>query len=318
MEFIQTLWAHLTVPKLIARCAMRLISLKNLSKRTKLMLMLISSFVIISFGIEFYVITFYIDNMPLPIILMSAISLLIFLYISILSLYKTTKLEMVNRSLDEAQMHNKSMEAVNEGLRVFKHDFSNIMQCIDGYIINDDMGGLKNYYKGIKNECDDLNNLSFLNSNLINDPAIYSLISSKYNEAQELGITFNIIISVNFDDIPTTPYILTRVLGILLDNAIEASKASKEKEISFEVSIFSNNSKIKKYLISIQNTYANKDIDINRIHEKGYTSKNFEEGSHGLGLWEVNKILKRNKNLNLYTTKNDKFFIQELEIYGLQ
>ena len=36
----------------------------------------------------------------------------------------------------------------------------------------------------------------------------------------------------------------------------------------------------------------------------------------GLGLWEVRQILKRNKNLNLYTTKNDKYFKQQLEMYN--
>lgn len=35
----------------------------------------------------------------------------------------------------------------------------------------------------------------------------------------------------------------------------------------------------------------------------------------GLGLWEIRQILKKHNNLNLYTSKDDKFFKQQLEIY---
>ena len=49
-----------------------------------------------------------------------------------------------------------------------------------------------------------------------------------------------------------------------------------------------------------------------QIFDKGYSSK---ANNTGLGLWEVKQILKRNNNLNLYTTKDEKFFKQQLEIY---
>lgn len=35
----------------------------------------------------------------------------------------------------------------------------------------------------------------------------------------------------------------------------------------------------------------------------------------GLGLWEIRQILKKHNNLNLYTSKDEKFFKQQLEIY---
>lgn len=35
----------------------------------------------------------------------------------------------------------------------------------------------------------------------------------------------------------------------------------------------------------------------------------------GLGLWEIRQILKKHNNLNLYTSKDDEFFKQQLEIY---
>ena len=59
----------------------------------------------------------------------------------------------------------------------------------------------------------------------------------------------------------------------------------------------------------------NKDVDTERIFEKGYTSKTDDNKNHGIGLWEVRKILSNNNNLNLFTTKDDNLFTQQLEIY---
>lgn len=113
-------------------------------------------------------------------------------------------------------------------------------------------------------------------------------------------------------------YELTRILGILLDNAIEAAYECENKLVNIT---FRKDKKANSDLIIIQNTYAHKDININRIFEKGYTSKQDDEDSkdnktHGLGLWEVRKYLKKNSNLDLYTTKNEDFFIQQFEIYN--
>ena len=104
-------------------------------------------------------------------------------------------------------------------------------------------------------------------------------------------------------------YEFARVLGILLDNAIEASNECDEKIVNIT---FRNDLKNNRQLITIENTYSNKDIDTEKIFEKGMSEK---ENHTGLGLWEVRKILKKNNNTNLFTSKTDKFFCQQLELY---
>lgn len=292
-----------------------IVLLENMDKKNKIILILNFTFAVIAIGIQFYIIGFYLSKLPLFIILMSVISLVAYFTISIFSLLKTNKLEETSKSLEEAQLYNKTLQLLHDNLRTFKHDFANIMQSIQGYIANNDMKGLEKYYKGIHNECTISSNLTALSPTLIADPALYSLIASKYLLAGKYDITFNIDIRINFKELKIEPYVLTRILGILLDNAIEAAKTSDEKEIIFEVNPPFTNSTVKKYVVSVQNTYSNKDVDVDRIREKGYTSKSVEEGSHVLGLWEVNKILRKSKNLNLHTTKDSKFFRQDLEIF---
>ena len=72
--------------------------------------------------------------------------------------------------------------------------------------------------------------------------------------------------------------------------------------------------KVDRKLIIIENSYNNKNIDLGKIFEKGYTSKEDSPNEHGLGLWNIRNILMNNENLNLYTTANE-LFRQQLEIY---
>ena len=111
------------------------------------------------------------------------------------------------------------------------------------------------------------------------------------------------------NDLNIKIYEFTRVLGILMDNAIEAAKECDDKIINVT---FRKDSRKHMQLLIIENTYTNKDVNTDKIFEKGYSTK---KGNTGLGLWEVRQILKKNDNLNLFTTKNSEFFIQQFEIF---
>ena len=94
-----------------------------------------------------------------------------------------------------------------------------------------------------------------------------------------------------------------------MNNAIEASKECEDKTINVT---FRKDNKRPMQLIIIENTYKDKNIDTEKIYEKGYSTK---EGNTGLGLWEIRQIMKKHNNLNLYTTKNSEYFSQQFEIF---
>mgnify|MGYP004654597683 FL=1 len=105
-------------------------------------------------------------------------------------------------------------------------------------------------------------------------------------------------------------YHLSRILGILIDNAIEEAEKCNEKIVRLS---FIHENKNNRSVITVKNTYSNKDVNLEKIFEKGLSTK---ENHSGIGLWEVRKYIKKSKNLDLYTSKNDKYFIQELFIYN--
>lgn len=287
--------------------------LDKMRKRNNLTLLFNLIIGLIAIFIQAYIVAVYINKLPIVITLSSLIVLLLYFAISIYSLSRTNKLEITTESLEEERLYNKTLTILYDNIRGFKHDFNNIVQAIGGYISTNDMEGLKGYYSDLMADCQKANNLAILNPELINNPAIYSLLTSKYHKAEELGIKINFEIFIDLTTLNIKIYYLTRILGILLDNAIEASSKCEEKIIN--VTIRKDN-KANRQLFVIENTYSNKDVDTERIFEKGYTSKSDTDGkNHGLGLWEVRKILKKSNNLNLFTTKNNKLFKQQLEIY---
>ena len=274
-----------------------------------IILVINSAFGIISICTQLYLFKFYSENMSYVFTIISLISLIAYFFISMYSLTKTTELQITEQNLEEAQLYNKSLKILHDNVRAFKHDFSNIVQAIGGYIGTNDMEGLKTYYSQLLGDCQKVNNLYTLSPEVINNPAIYSLLTSKYHKADELGIKINLEVFLNLNELNMKIYEFTRALGILMDNAIEAASECDEKIINVEIR---KDFKVNRQLLIIENTYKEKDVDLDKIYEKGYSSK---PNNTGLGLWEVRQIMKKNNNLNLYTTKNDEFFNQQLEIY---
>lgn len=283
--------------------------LDNMDKKSKIILIINSLFGVVSICAQLYLFKFYSENMSYIITLISLLSLIAYFFISMYNLTKTTELQITEQNLEEAQLYNKSLKILHDNVRAFKHDFSNIVQSIGGYIGTNDMEGLKTYYSQLLDDCQKVNNLYTLSPEVINNPAIYSLLTSKYHKADELGIKINLEVFLNLNELNMKIYEFTRALGILMDNAIEAASECEEKIINVEIR---KDFKVNRQLLIIENTYKEKDVDLDKIYEKGYSSK---PNNTGLGLWEVRQIMKKNNNLNLYTTKNDKFFNQQLEIY---
>ncbi len=253
----------------------------------------------------------YISDFPYSIFLIDIVSLMIYFCISIEDIYRIIKLEEMDNKIQNLESYNKTLLIMYDNIRGFRHDFSNFVQALDGYVETNNIEGIREMSSSLIKECKDVNGMGILDPNVINNSAVYSIITNKYYLAQENNISMNIEIMIDLKELNIATYNLCRILGILLDNAIEATKECKEKIINIQ---FKKDYKVNRKLIVIENSYNKIDIDLDKIYEKGYTTKKDNSDNHGLGLWTVRKILCKSDNLNLYTSK-DKLFRQQLEIY---
>lgn len=283
--------------------------LENFDKRTKTIITLNFIFVFLNIFLQGVLSVRYIDILPIEFTFFNFISLLFYFGLSFYSLAKIMNLVTTTQKLENEKEYNKTLHILHDSVRGFKHDFDNIVTTIGGYIKTNDMKGLEKYYSQLEEDCEKVNNLYILNPDIINNPGIYNLLTTKYSEAIEKGIKVNLTFLLDLNNLHMKIYEFARMLGILLDNAIEAASESDEKVLNI---VFRNDSKNNRNIVLIENTYKDKNVNIDEIFNKGVTGK---ENHTGLGLWEVKQILKKNNNINLYTNKNDTYFSQQLEIY---
>lgn len=283
----------------------------NMNRKTKLLLIINALLIIIVLAMQFYLITFYSSTMPLSITIINIIGLIAYFVISLYSIINSSKLASTKQDLESANLTINSLSILHDNVRSFKHDFDNIVNSIGGYVVNEDIEGLKKYYNQLLEECNKTNNLYALSPKVINHPAIYHMLATKYYEADKENVEINLNVFLDLNEIETRMkiYDFTRILGILLDNAIEAAKVCDKKVINV---IFRKEFSNDMIVVIIQNTYTNKDVDTEDIYKKGVSSK---ENHSGLGLWKIRQILMRNNNLNLFTSKDEEYFTQQFEIF---
>ena len=281
---------------------------ENLSKKSKILFGISIFLIIVVLCIQFSLIIFYSNSMPILVSSINIVILIIYFAISICSIINISKLEITKRDLESANLTINSLTILHDNVRAFKHDFDNIVNCIGGYVITE---GLKTYYNQLLEECNKTNNLYALSPKVINHPSIYHILATKYYEADQKNVQINLNVFLDLNEIEKRMkiYDFTRILGILLDNAIDAAKECDKKIINVTFRKDLNRNML---AIIIQNTYKNKDVNTEEIYQKGVSSK---ENHSGLGLWKVRQILMRNNNLNLFTTKDAEYFTQQFEIF---
>ena len=221
--------------------------------------------------------------------------------------------------VDTLKKRNKIIQIENEEERLkfsyneiksFKHDFCNILQAMYGYIIMKDMNGLTDMFNSLKNEWCCIKNGEDLNRKNINNPSIYSILNNKYKFIIDNGIKAQIDINADLKKINLNDFELTRIIGILMDNAIEAAEKSNDKKVLIQFKYDKLNNR---NLIYIKNS-CDDYIDCSKIFENNYSTKE-DTNNHGFGLWKARQIVNAHSNVNLYTYK-DKLFTQKLEIYN--
>lgn len=101
-------------------------------------------------------------------------------------------------------------------------------------------------------------------------------------------------------------YDICRVAGIIIDNAIEETVKFNKKEREIIISMYID----EEFVIEVSNRIKN-DVDLSKIYESGYTSK---EKGHGYGLSLLKKIVNENDKINNEVKIINSIFTQIIKI----
>lgn len=177
-------------------------------------------------------------------------------------------------------------------LRKFKHDFQNIMLSLDQVLKDNDSKQLKYYYDSLLHEEDDLNNVksgSITQIQSIDNDAIRGLVIQKFFSAKAKDINLHFELDQKHYSIKPNISIV-RILGVLLDNAIEHVQESDDKNIT--CAFFKTGNTLE---ITIDNK-VNEKININQIFDCGYSTK---KDHTGFGLTNVQDLVNHSQDLFL-------------------
>lgn len=217
--------------------------------------------------------------------------------------FKIKEFEAVNE-------YTKTLEEVNTEVRKFRHDYVNMLSTMSEYLNENDINGLKIFFEKNIIPLGESMNKKNLRVGLLGNikvPELKGILISKIIKAQELGIDVFVEIPEIINKIEIDVIDLARVIGIIMDNAVEAALESKEKIV--RLGIFINNQSVN---LVFMNSYCNKEIYLSEILKEGFSTKG---SGRGLGLNILQEIVNNHSNVTLDTCIEKDVFIQDLSIF---
>lgn len=198
----------------------------------------------------------------------------------------------------------KSVEQQYLELRRFKHDYKNIMLSLQDSISNGSSSEQLPYFKELiaQSAIDtSLDNGKIAKIQYIGNETLRGLIVQKFFDAQTKGIELSLELDQSEFIIKHNLVDVVRIVGNLLDNAIDAAKSTPDKQVTCAF-----NSLHETKEISVRNS-TNKKLDVNKMFELGASTKGSQRG---FGLSNVQQLVDRQKNFFLdVDSKNDRVII---------
>ena len=220
--------------------------------------------------------------------------------------------EKVSKKYDELLDVMKNYESDIEEQRTLRHETKNEFATIKCKLQDkEDNKTIIEYIDSVIGEKGKASSTKYSKFKYLPSNGLKGFFYYKFIEAEKKGINVSINISKQIEnsflkDIDTKDFKdLARIVGVYLDNAIEASSTSEDKKLGIEMYLIKE-----KIELIITNTFNN-EINLDKIGKESFSTKGKHRG-HGLLL--VNKILSEN---NMFEAKNeirDNIYIQSLKI----
>ncbi|MFL0245741.1 sensor histidine kinase [Candidatus Clostridium stratigraminis] len=212
-------------------------------------------------------------------------------------------LKEINKQLS---LYIKENENLMFQLRRFRHNTLNILHGLNGFIETKNWLGLENYFSEVQEQIKILKDNNPFSIEKMYNLAVRGLLSAKLVTAQKANIEMKVEIDndIKIDGKVMKDSDLCEILGIYLDNAIEAAEKALNKKVS--IYFFEDNECIS---IIIENTYKDKPSLL-----KKQSSHLVSDKERGLGLQLSENILEQYRNILHNTFIYRQAVVQELHI----
>ncbi|MGX0036753.1 two-component system, LytTR family, sensor histidine kinase AgrC [Staphylococcus auricularis] len=281
---------------------------------SKKYLIFLSTFLLISFIVSYLIMPSEIAYSRFAEVTIITVVLFAFVAIAIISFsFILLRQIQYKNNMEEIESYYKytlQIENINHEMRKFRHDYVNILTTLSEFIRDDDMPGLREYFnKEIMPIQDSLQTKSIKINGIDNLKVreIKGLVTTKILQAQEKNIRISIEVPEHIDHIDMNTISLSRIIGIIIDNAIEASEKVEDDPniiiafIKAEASIY----------FVVMNKCAPDTPQVHHLFKEGYSTKG---ENRGLGLATLKEITDTTSNVLLDTVIDNGYFVQKVEI----
>lgn len=225
--------------------------------------------------------------------------------------FRRKKRELIKTEQEKELLedYNVRLENLYKEVRGFKHDYINILSSLYFYMEEENYSEMKQYFKEeILTSGQNLAKQDGVIGKLydIKIPEIKGIVYLKLLMAFQENLNVKVEVKEEISYIAMKSEDLVRVLGIFLDNAMEASGNTEEKYLY--IGFLSMQDEI---YIKVENSLSASIEGVGELSEFGFSTKGKERG---VGLYSAEQILSRYSNvLHSVEIKNNRF-IQTLKI----
>lgn len=233
----------------------------------------------------------------------------IFIILISFTVIREMALQRTKKEINQYYKYTLQIEQINNEMRKFRHDYVNILATLSEYIREDDMDGLRTYFdQNIAHLHDDmkLNAIKINGLQNLHVREIKGLLTTKIIQSQEQNINISVEITEQIDHINMNIVELSRCIGIIMDNAIEASEFVDNPTI--QIAFIKNEESI---LLVFMNKCSKYTPKVHKLFENHYSTKGRKRG---IGLTTLKEITEKTDHVFLDTFINNQYFIQKLEI----
>ena len=222
------------------------------------------------------------------------------------------KERLKRREVEALQRYVKDIESQSKEMQKFRHDYMNVLLSMEGYIVKSENQELKDFFSNkIKRTAERLYESGALELQNLKDIEIEEIKSILLVKLQKMisdGIRVEFEARESIKSIGIDTIVMVRIMGILLDNAIEEARQTQEKMI--HVGIIKEG---KDVIFYVSNSCKEETIYSPKMRKRNYSTKG---KGRGMGLHNLADFATQHNNLFIETKCENGRFIQIVTIGG--
>ncbi|MEE3449573.1 MAG: GHKL domain-containing protein [Acutalibacteraceae bacterium] len=209
-----------------------------------------------------------------------------YIFISFAMLKMLVEYSILSDVSEQEKQHQKELKSFIKMIRAQRHDFNLHLHAVNGLLEAGKFEECREYVNKMVTETEYVNEVL-----PIYDTSISAMLYAYRSDAESKGIHVDFDITTNLKGLAPEAYEINRIIGNLLQNAIDELSSEKDREYGIKVKIYESSGGS---VIDISNKFFGDESEISHFFDYNYSLKKQHEG---LGLSTVQRIAESYKGM---------------------